>query len=245
MAGPTIEIQAPPRQRRLGGIAAIATFRTNERLAAAEGAVYQTQGCSFPQVSEHLCYVGEEEPSEKVSSGITLEDAIGAPFPLYAAVACTTSPDPDELARATRILDEGKDRALEEALATWSAGGTALAAGGSVQGAIAIVEQELDDSYVGRGVIMMSRADLIRADAAGVVKDKDGIPTTIAGTPVLASGRVTPGTIHGLGAIAVEHSTTDAHETLDPTVNQHYALAEAVYLIAVDCEFRVKSSTTS
>lgn len=244
MAGPTIEIDAPTRKPRAGGIKAVAEFRSNDRLGAAEDVTFQSPGCAFPAVDEHHCYTGEDTPDDKTFGGIDLVDAAVAPFPLYAGVSCYLRMQPDDAARAEAALLAGEDRGLEEALHTWAGGGTALTGGGSITGAVALVEQSLDAGYPGQGVIMMSRSDAVRADAAGVIKNEGGVLMTANGTPVLASGKVTQGTVFGLGAITVERSSTVVSETEDLAHNKHYALAEAVYAIAVDCAFRVKSATS-
>lgn len=243
MAGPAIEIEPPVRADRAGGLGKVATFRQNDRIGLAEGVVFQSDGCTFPQTEESRCYALTPVP-DKTYDGIEIDDAIGAPVTLYAGVACHIAPDADELERAERALVAGRDRVLEEILGTWAAGGTALTAGGSVAGAIATVEQDIDDNYIGQGVILMSRADAVRADAEGAIhSDPSGVPVTVNGTPVIASGRIASGTVFGTGAIVAEHTGTVSRETYDLTKNKHYALAEAVYVLAVDCEYRAKSST--
>jgi hypothetical protein len=223
----------------------VATFRTNDRLGATQRPVFQSDGCTFPQISEHLCYVGAPDPADKEFDGIELSDAISDPFPLYAGVMCFMGPDPDELERAKAALASGQDRALEEVLVDWANGGLAVGTGDDVIGALALVEQALDDAYVGQGVILMSRADAVRADAAGAIHaNLDGIPTTVNGTPVLASGRVEPGLVYGLGAIVVEHGNAEANQVMELEANRLWALAEEIFVIAVDCEFRVRASST-
>lgn len=246
MAGPMVEIEPPVRARRGGGIRDAATFRSNDRIGAAQSVVFQSDGCSFPKLSEHLCYVGDPTPDDKTYDGIVIDDAIGVPFPLYAGVKCTAGPDADELERAKRLLDEGMDRELEAQLFAWAVAGTDVAApaAAGVQNALGRIEQRLDATYVGRGVILMSRYDATLAGAVGALRDTpDGMPMfTKVGTPVIASGRVTPGVIYGLGAIVVEHGDAEAVETIDPEYNQHYAIAEEVFVLAVDCEFRIKTT---
>lgn len=239
MAGPIVEIAPPVRADRVGGLTTVATFRTNTRLGAAGGLTFQSGGCTFPQISEHLCYVGEVEPDDKNFDGIDLIDAIGDPFPLYAGVQCFAGPDPDQSERARRALEEGRDRPLEAALVEWAQGGVELAGGGGgVTGAIARAEQALDSDYVGRGALLMSRQDVVTASAEGSVERIDGTIVTVNGTPVLASGWVVPGTVYAVGAIAVEHSPLEVHEVINPELNTLWALAEAIYAIAVDCAFR-------
>ena len=241
MAGPTLRIEAPNRTARAGGISKVATVRQNDLIGAAEGVVFQSDGCTFPFTEEVRCFATAPVPN-KTYAGIEIEGAIGAPFTLVAGVACFINPDQDEAERAAAAFEAGKDRALEGALATWAALGTALPAGGSVIGAIATVDQELDDNYIAQGVILMSRADVVRAETA-LMMGSDGIPHTTNGTPVLASGRVTPGTVYGLGSISIDHTATQNYESYDLEGNMHYALAEAIFVLAVDCEFRVMSTT--
>jgi hypothetical protein len=244
MAGPVIEVEAPTRVKREGGIEQVAEFRKDDRLGAGESVVFQSAGCSFPKISEHLCYTGEASPDDKTYDGIGIDDAIGEPFPLYSGIKCTVGPDADELERAKRQLEEGRGRELEAALFAWAAGATA-AGGGVVAGvaaAIGRVEQVLDNTYVGKGVILMSRYDATLATSAGTLELVDGQLQTKLGTHVIASGRVTPATVYGTGAVLVLHGDEVAIEAIDPEYNQHYAIAEAVYVLAVDCEFRTKSA---
>jgi hypothetical protein len=248
MAGPTIDVGAPQRPDRAGGIETVVPFITDSRFGIAQDLVFQSDGCEFPELSEHLCYTGSANPADKDFSSIDIMDAIGVPFPLYAGVVCWAGPDADELPRAQAALRSGRGRSIEEQLAIWANQGTIVPGGGiggSVTGAIALIEQELDDSYVGQGIILMSRADAVRADAEGSLHTDGTRITTINGTPVIASGRVTPGQIFGLGAAKVLESPVEARDVIETTWNKHWALAEAIYAIVVDCEFRIRASTTA
>ncbi len=240
MAGPTLEIQPPVRVERVGGIKSVATFRSNDRIGNAEAIVFQSDGCTFPQTEEVRCFAAEEQP-DKTFDGIEVDGAIGAPFVLYAGTKCLIAEGSaaDYQERARRILEQGHDRELEEILGEWAAGGTGLQAGVDVKNAIGIVEQALDSQYLGQGVILMSRRDALNAglDVATPFR-------TAVGTPVIASGRIAPGTVYGIGAITIEQSTTKTYQTVDVTTNTDWALAEQVFAIAVDCEYRVKSSTS-
>ena len=241
MAGLTIEVAPPVRTKRSGGLSTVATFRPNERLGVVSALVFQSDGCTFPRPEVSRC-IAATPPADKTFDGIEIEGAIGAPFTLYAGVACYAGPDPDFLERARRILGDGQDRALENVLETWAADATALTPGPGAAGAVAAVEQELDENYLGQGVILMSRADAILADAEGVVHRVGETIETITGTPVIASGVVTPGTVYGLGAITVESSDVVESDIVSPTENTNYALAEASYAVLVDCEFRTKAA---
>lgn len=244
MVGPAIEVDPPTRAPREGGLFTVAERRPNSRLGMAGSLVFQSDGCTFPTEEASRC-IATATPPDKTFAGIEIEDAIGTPFTLYAGVACYAGPDPDFDDRARAILAQGESRMLEEALETWAAGATALAAGGSVTGAIALVEQQLDSSYLGRGVILISRADAVRGDAEGALHMVGNQIQTINGTPVIASGMAAPGTVYGLGVVTVESAEVVVTDVIGHTVNQHYAVAESSYVILVDCAFRTKSATTA
>jgi hypothetical protein len=237
MAGPTIEIQPPTRAERVGGLTQAAEFRPEPRLAMAEGVTFQSDGCDFPDTEELRCYTADVE--DKTFAGIDLLDGIGAPITLYAGVKCFMGPDPDMQERARRTLDQGRDRVLEEYLGTWAAGATAIPGAGGVQAALARVEQELDDNYIGRGTILMSRQDAILLGA--LQTDLPEIITRV-GSRVIASGKIAPGTIYGLGQVLVLHGSRNEVFTNHPRTNTLWALAEEVFAIAVDCNFRTKSA---
>lgn len=244
MAGPTVEVAPPVREKRVGGLSSVATFRPNERLAAVGGLVFQSDGCVFPRTEVSRC-IAATPPADKVFDGISIDGGIGEPVVLYAGVECHLGPDSDFPERARRILEEGRDRGLEDALEAWAAGGDDVPSTGGIVGAVAEIEQALDNGYLGRGVILMSRADAVRAVAGGVAEMKGDVLTTKLGTPVIASGSVASGTVYGLGAVTVEESSISDLETVDATNNKRYALAEAAYAILVDCEFRIKSTVTT
>lgn len=245
MAGPTIEIQPPRREPREAGLTTdVAEFRTNDRLYSAEAVVFQSDGCTFPREDLNRC-LSETPVADKTYDGIDIDGAIGAPFTLYGAVQCTASPDPDEEERARAILSEGQALELESILGAWADGGAPLVAGANVAEAIARVEQALDGQYRNRGVILMSRFDAVLAKAAGVLELQGDRLITVNKTPVISSGGIAIGTVYGVGAIVVEHSEVISRQQIKPTTNHIYAVAEQSFVIAVDCEFRVKSATST
>lgn len=245
MAGATQVIAAPARLARLGGITSVADVITDARLGIGPDVVYQAEGCEFPNTEALRCFA-DTPPPDKTFSGIGIDNAIGEPFTLFAGVQCFINSDmADFLRRAREQLAAGQDRVLEEVFGVWADGGTVLDPGGTVQHAVAFVEQELDDKYIGQGTIAMSRFDAVLADAAGILTLVDGVPHTVNGTRVLASGRIAPGQVYGTGRIGVVHNEVQAYEATDYTTNKHFALAEAQFALTVDCDFRVKSATTA
>lgn len=241
MAGPTLRIEAPTRAAREGGLSGVAEFVHNEEIGNAENTVFVSDGCAFPQLEASRCF--NNDVPDKQSDGIFVNNAITETFTIYAGVRCWAGPESDFKERAERALDAGRDRVLEAQLALWVAGATALAAGSTVIGAIGKVEQDLDERYVGRGIIVMSREDALVAAAGGALEKVGSVLQTKLGTPVLATSAVDPGYVHGTGALLVQHTDTVTTELITPVRNHQEALAEAQFVLAVDCEFRTKSST--
>jgi hypothetical protein len=233
-----VTVAAPARQPRLGGIRPVSTWVENARIGAAESVVYVSNGCTFPLPAIGLCY-GTAVVTEKTGVGIDSYTGISAPFALYGGVECFIGPDNDFEERARAILAQGEDRAVEGVLQTWL-NTNAVAAGNGPLFAdrIAVVEQHADANYLGRPIIVMSRAGAVRAFAEGAIEyGIDGIPTTVNGTPVLATSKLTTNNVFAVGAITVLRSETTVINTVDVTTNTDWAVAEAVYSIIIDCNY--------
>lgn len=240
MAGPTLLVDPPIREDRIGGLSSVVPFRKNDRLAHAEKVTFQSDGCEFPETEESRC-LATAPVADKEFAGTATADGIAAPITLYAGVKCFAAPDADEVERARQALEDGRDQKLEELLADWADGGAAVAAGSTPKNAIGRIEQALDKGYRKRGLILMSRFDALEA---GLEYTEGEYLRTKAGTPVVASGWVEPGTVYGLGAVTVEHTDVVERDVIEPQKNTHWALAEQVYELLVDCEFRIKSAIT-
>lgn len=240
-SGPTIIVDPPKRAPREGGILAVSERRSNDRLAHAEAVIFQAEGNTFPHTEESRCYAVTPVP-DKTFDGTENIEGLGTPFTIYAGVMCHAAPNPDELERARAVLDAGWQRVIEGRLAEWAAGGTALPAGATARAAVGRVDQALDDGYVARGIILMSRFDAVDAG----LEVEEGRPLrTKNGTPVVASGAVEPGTVYGLGAVAIEHGEILERDVIEARANRHWALAEQVHALIVDAEFRVHSTITA
>lgn len=233
-----VPVAAPVRNPRLGGLRAAATWVSNARIGAAESVVYVSDGCTLPQPAIGLCY-GEAVVDEKEGVGLTLFDGIGEPFALYGGVECFLGPDNDFPERARRILEDGEDRAVEDRLATWAVGGTDVGPETDIVEQIALLEQDADANYLGRPIILMSRADAVRASAAvAIMYGIDGLPYTVNGTPVVASGMIESGTMAIVGAVTVLRTEVNDINAIDYRFNKDFAVAERVYTILVDCDYR-------
>jgi hypothetical protein len=243
MAGPTVVVEAPPRAPRLGGIKAVATVLGEQRLAVAEGIIYQSDGCTFPQPAVGLCYEANPPVDAKTYVGITNQEAVVPPFSLYAGVACYLGPDTDYTERANAILDQGEDRVLETRLEDWADGGTALATSTNLAAAIAKVEDAADANYLGQPVIVMNRGDAVLAASQNALwYGIDGVPMTINGNRVLASSSFPAGTVYALGSIVVIKDFLGNFEAQELEHNRLWAIGEAVYTILVDCAYSVRSA---
>lgn len=247
----TVElVQAPARRDRRGGITKVASVVTNDRLGANQGVSFMSDGCTFPLPAIGLCY-GEVVEEEKTSTGIDIIEAISPPFALYTGVECWLGSDSasDYETRARRLLDQGEDRALEDRLEAWATGGSAVSPSGTgITGALAAVDNALDQQYPGEGVILMNRGDAVKASAEGAIwgwSGVDTVPSTVNGTPIIASGMVAPGTVYGLGAITILKSSVQTINATDHRLNKDWVVAEAIYSIIVDCNYRVKSTATA
>ena len=234
-----VPVAAPARQARLGGIRSVATWVTNARIGAAEGVVYVSDGCSFPLPAIGLCF-GETVVTEKTGEGIDQYNGIGEPFALYGGVECFIGPDNDFPERARRILEQGEDRAIEGRLATWAAGGTELTTPTTIDGVLAALEDHADANYLGRPIILANRGDVVNAASKMLVEyGIDGLPYTVNGTPVVASGMIPKGFAAAVGAVTVLRSEVGDIDTINHTNNTEWAVAEAVYSVVVDCDYRV------
>lgn len=234
----------PTRTPRQGGIEAVAQFEQDERLGGQQVVGWISDPCSFPQPTVGMCWETPTFPAdEKTGAAIDILNAIGAPFALYGGVECFLSSDVDFDERANAILDQGSGRVIEDRLADWATLGTVLTVPTSLVDALAKVEDELDRIYLGRGLILINRGDAVRLHAENaLVPGLDGIPTTINGTPVLASSSVAAGTVLGVGAVKVLTGPSILHGAPLQRENLEMWIAERVHAILVDCSIRVRAT---
>jgi hypothetical protein len=353
MAAPRTLVAPPKRDKREGGLATVAEFRTNERLGAAEGLQYDPEVCGLAVGSIQLCYgpavnpgvnevqtvtitgtptggtfrltwngqqtaviaynataatvqaalealsnigvgnvsvtggpgpgtpyvvtfVGQfasenvsqmtathtftggttpaiavatttpgAAPTDKVVGGLGTGASVVPNFGGYIGVECFLHGDPNEYGpRAQQALELAQDRLIEGVLWGWI---TAAAATGTAVGlaaGIALAEENADVTYVGRPVIHMSRQDAVTAFAAGVLAVREGRLLTPNDSPVVASGAYATGIIGVTGGITVEQSSIRVSPGLNYTKNTMLAIAERVYGLIVDCDYRAEYTIT-
>lgn len=241
----TQTVTGPTRSPRLGGLSGIAEFEPTERLGYTESVSWVSDPCTFPKNAIGLCWEDPVEGDAKFGESIDIEDGIGSPFALYGGIECFLGPDNDFDERARTILEQGTDRALEARIVAWAAGGVTLAGATSLIEALAKVENELDSTYVGRGVIFMNRGDAVLLGLnGGLALGPDGVLVTVNGTPVVSTSAVTAGTLYGTGAVKVLVTAILAHNVVKYQTNVEMSIAERVHAILVDCSYRVVATAT-
>lgn len=188
---------------------------------------------------------------DKTFSGITQHAGIGNAFARYAGVSCYLGGDADGasyMQQAQDLLAAGEDREVERVLWDWALATSMSETAVDLTEAISLAEDAADSSYVGQPVLVMSRAAVTFAAEAGVVTRDGNAIHTINGTPVIATG-VIPNTeelnVVAIGWPAVYVSEVVSTTTNDVQANRAAAIAERVYAIGVDCEFRYKSTASA
>lgn len=244
----TLTVEAPAREPRVGGITKVAAVVQVDRLTAAPGGKVSYIGapCGFPLPARGLCWVDDaDQPEAKDGDGIEILDAAVGIRPLYAGVRCFAGTDNDFAERAREVLDFGKDRSMEEALNEWASAATTTIAGDTLVEKVANADEILDNDYIARGVILMNRGDVIRAKGAAVIEldALTGALATVNGTPVLSTAKVPAGTVHAVGSIAVLlQRGNDIGAIINPKTNNEWAIAEDVFAVIVDCNFRASTA---
>jgi len=180
-------------------------------------------------------------PTDKVSGGLGTGSSIVQNFGGYIGVECFLHGTPDEYGpRATQALEFAQDRFIEGVLWNWL---TAAAPTGTATGllaGIALAEENADVSYIGRPIIHLSRQDAVTAFAQNALVVRDGKLETVNRTPVLASGAYATGIVGVSGGITVEQSSIRVSPGLNYTKNTMLAIAERVYGMIVDCDYRAE-----
>jgi hypothetical protein len=237
MADPIIYVNTPPRQARRGGVRSVANFVHENRLMAASTITYTPEGCTLPQLAPGLCW-GETIVGDKVFEDYTpwMQNPIQN-FAGYAGVECFLNGGGDFESNARSLLEQGEDRLIEQMIQAWTVA-LPIIATDELADVIALAEQEADNDYVARPILIMSRANAVRAASQMLIfGDTNGNLVTANGTPVLASGFVDDGTVTITGQITVFFSDIVAARVQHWSENREMALAERGYGITVDCGF--------
>lgn len=184
----------------------------------------------------------------KTFDGILQHAGIGPAFAQVAGVSCWLGGDSDGgsyVQQATDLLAAGEDRKVESVLWNWAEQAASPGSAATVAEAIAVAEQAADGGYVGQPVLLMSRAAASIAGKEGAIVVENGSLHTVLGTPVIASSAVDELKVAAVGALEVWATAVNAATSPDVRGNKGFALAERVYAIGVDCEYRYVVTATA
>ena len=243
-------VSTPLRKARSGGIkSVVGDFVLEDRLAAApEGIVYDLLGCGLPKPTRAGCYDTVVASAEKERGGVSVGESIAPPFAAYSGVECYLGGDQDGagtyLQQARDLLEQGEEHPVEENLWAWAENATLTSTAGDLVGALASVEEAADGGYVGQPLILMSRYSATLLLAAGAIVREGGQLLTATGSPVLATSSVDPGVVAAVGWPTVYASPVISAQAPLLAENLDAAIAERVFSIAVDCDFRATSTVT-
>lgn len=187
-----------------------------------------------------------------VGEGPEIHELIGPPFAQYKAIGCFLGGDKDEDGtysdQARRALEAGEDRELELRLWQWAAAAPSSGTSSSFVGAIAAAEEYADIAYLYQPVLIMSRGSAQAAFEKGALKSDDGLLYTANGTPVLSTGAIPDGaedTVAIIGTPAVYASGVVTGAGIHHALNRELAVAQRLYALGVDCDFRYAVSVTA
>lgn len=247
MADPIITVAPPRREARLGGLLTVAEVRDEERLAASNRAQFIQDPCNFTFGDTGFCY-GDIDPSEdtdKTYQGIASNESVVLNFAAYYGVQCFINDESDVRQRAESVFPFAEGRHVESKFAAWLNAGAVTSSVAGIIDAIAAADEWADDNYIARPILHMNRDSAVRAVAAqALFADAEGNLRTPNGNPAVASGRY-GADVWVTGATLVLRSPLVVTEARATTVNKEEAVAERVYGIIVDCDFRARFDFTA
>lgn len=236
---PFLNVTAPARKPRVGGIRNVAEVEADAfRIFAGGTVAYEAPQCGTALGDAALCFPsGGEEQQAKTFEGIDIFEGIAPADAFYAGVECFLGDaEYDVLAKAA--LEERIDLKIEKAVNDWAvAEATPVAAADFVE-AVASLENAADADYAGRPVLFVNRGDAVRARAQkAVFGDKEGNLWTINGTPVISSSSITEGSVVISGSVKIIESNTLVSQSIAQTTNREQAIAERAFAVVVDCKY--------
>lgn len=243
MAAPTSFAPAPVRTPRVGGLSSVVgPYRDNPRLGVGGRVQFDPEQCGVTFGAVALCYnEGDPAQEEKTGAGIGAGLSISDNFGGYTGVQCYLNGEIETYGPMARAqLEAGQDRFLESRLFAWFSTGPQSTVT-SLADAIANADAQADIEYIGRPIMHLNRGDAVRAVGEGLLvtgSSGSGEIWTPNGTPVVSSARYESNAVAVSGAVAVEQSGIRVFEGLNITENTMLAIAERVYALLVDCEYR-------
>lgn len=235
-------VQAPVRQPRSGGIKdVIPNVVQVDRIGGPAELAWEDSTCVFPAQTRAGCWDVDFSTEDKTFDGVSQHAPIASAFALYGGVECWIGGDAEGesfASQAATVLEQGEDRAIEDKLSDWALGAASPSSAANVSAAIAAAENSADAAYVGRPVLIMRRDTALAAFTAGALVRESGKLVTGNGTPVISTSAYASTSVAIIGQPAVYASTVRAVDTVSPHENLARAIAERIYAIGVDCEYR-------
>lgn len=259
---PRINVEAPARSARTGGLLAVSPPIDDTDPHAQNGVQYEADACALPDFAPGLCddqYIPAEfiPATKDYGNGPNWLDSF--PFALYVGFGCYL-PGTDFEQNALSILEAGESYGVERALSVAKFQGdepVVLSGTYDLKHGIAALEKYLGAHYQGAGLIHMGR-DAASLALTGGALDVDGSyrVSTKQGVPVAngtgytdeGPGGVAPATgsawLYATGDVHVFRSPAETYAADNVTLNQTDALAERVYNITIDCDLIVAVQVT-
>jgi hypothetical protein len=172
---------------------------------------------------------------------------LSGPFAVYKGVECYIGGDAtggSYQEQASAALEAWEDREVEQELWDWAVAAPTPGTAANIARAISLAEDYADDNYVGQPVILMSRRYTSKAD----LKNDEGVLRTVNGTPVIAVGGIAladTDMVVAIGMPAVYASRVFVQDATDHDSNVTQAIAQRIYDLAVDCDFRYAVTATT
>ncbi len=229
-----LNVDRPTTEARSTGLKSVVDFTTNDRLGAAEGIEWEAAECGFPSQTRAGCMTGDDFAlADKAFDGISTFEGISKPFAQYAGVACWLGDDYAPQAEAKLVA--GEERLVEGKLWEWAAVGAGTAT--SALDAVAELELDAANNYVGTPILLLRPDIAVKAAAAGALVVRDGGKLFSAlGAPVVTSGAFEGAAI--VGKAVVHRTAVVVTPVINHTKNIAEAIAEAVYAVGIDCGYR-------
>jgi hypothetical protein len=240
MATPLTWIEAPARPPRPNTSLDVipVTEVSNEHFV---GFQFHPLPCGFPKPLPQDCYI-QYGPAAGTEKGF---DDLGEPvitevFGVYQGIECFLNGGLDNFRQAAMdLLEAGEHRVVDGRLAGMLNGATptAPATAGSIEAAIAVLEEYLALEIPGQGYIFMGPiAATFAASAHLLIRNLDGTLETYLGTPVVVLTEPSAaGFIYASGPVNIWRGPVEVVDAPGWTTNMGRALAERLYTLAIEC----------
>jgi hypothetical protein len=228
-----VRVEAPPVVPHPYGLFSVAAPVTPGEPNWQTGVTWESWACLDPNTTTDQCINGGAAPAAKEFEACP-DTRSYKPITVYIGIKRNGQSMEVGSEQANTVLAGGEEYAIEKFLLAQLAAAVTEAAALSPLGALAAVEMQLGQNYMGTGVIHMSRETATRLSAQ-LVRNGDHIETLL-GTPVaVGAGYAGTPVIYGTGAVAVRRGGVDIVSAWNTKINDELVLAERTYVVGWDC----------